>query len=203
MSTYSLITKGERWQRPKSEDKRNAILSAPSQAFAERGLGAATSAISSVAGVAEGTLFAYFNTKDELVNALYREIKVGTGGCHDVWFSPKEEYPLQTTTHLGWLCELGPCESRPAHGISATAGIERLTKESRAAGSAPFVEIETMGRDAIEQRVVRGDVPLEFIGKMLGALAETTMEFMAAHPKVAGKYRSSGFEMFWAGIARR
>jgi AcrR family transcriptional regulator len=76
MSTYSLITKGERWQRPKSEDKRNAILSAPSQAFAERGLGAATSAISSVAGVAEGTLFAYFNTKDELVNALYREIKL-------------------------------------------------------------------------------------------------------------------------------
>jgi hypothetical protein len=60
-----------------------------------------------------------------------------------------------------------------------------------------------MGRDAIEQRVVRGDVPLEFIGKMLGALAETTMEFMAAHPKVAGKYRSSGFEMFWAGIARK
>jgi AcrR family transcriptional regulator len=39
-------------------------------------LGAATSAISSAAGVAEGTLFTYFPTKDELVNALYREIKL-------------------------------------------------------------------------------------------------------------------------------
>src|SRR5271170_5727299 len=62
--------------RPKSEDKRNAILSAATEVFAERGLSAATSAISSAAEVAEGTLFTYFKTKDELVNALYREIKL-------------------------------------------------------------------------------------------------------------------------------
>lgn len=34
-----------------------------------------TSAISKAAGVAEGTLFTYFKTKDDLVNALYRAIK--------------------------------------------------------------------------------------------------------------------------------
>src|ERR1700734_3972537 len=62
--------------RAKSEDKRNAILSAAATVFAERGLGAATSAISYEAGVAEGTLFTYFKTKDEMVNALYREIKL-------------------------------------------------------------------------------------------------------------------------------
>ena len=39
-------------------------------------MSAATSAISSAAGVAEGTLFTYFKTKDELINALYREIKL-------------------------------------------------------------------------------------------------------------------------------
>ena len=62
--------------RSKSEDKRNAILSAATQVFAERGLGAPTSAISQASGVAEGTLFTYFPTKDELINALYREIKL-------------------------------------------------------------------------------------------------------------------------------
>src|SRR5271156_6161536 len=62
--------------RPKSEDKRNAILSAATEVFAERGLSAATSAISAAAGIAEGTLFTYFKTKDELVNALYRELKL-------------------------------------------------------------------------------------------------------------------------------
>ena len=62
--------------KPKSEDKRNAILSAATQVFAERGLSAPTAAITSAAGVAEGSLFTYFKTKDELINALYREIKL-------------------------------------------------------------------------------------------------------------------------------
>jgi AcrR family transcriptional regulator len=63
--------------RPKSEDKRNAILDAATRVFAERGLTAApTSEISKQAGVAEGTLFTYFKTKDDLINALYREIKL-------------------------------------------------------------------------------------------------------------------------------
>ena len=44
--------------------------------FAERGIGhTPTSAISAAAGVAEGTLFTYFKTKDELLNELYRELR--------------------------------------------------------------------------------------------------------------------------------
>jgi uncharacterized alpha-E superfamily protein len=40
--------------------------------FAERGIGhTPTSAISAAAGIAEGTLFTYFKTKDELINELY------------------------------------------------------------------------------------------------------------------------------------
>jgi len=63
--------------RPKSEGKRNAILDAATRVFAERGLTAApTSEISKRAGVAEGTLFTYFKTKDDLINSLYREIKL-------------------------------------------------------------------------------------------------------------------------------
>ena len=63
--------------RPKSEDKRSAILDAATRLFAERGLAAApTSEISKRAGVAEGTLFTYFETKDDLINSLYREIKL-------------------------------------------------------------------------------------------------------------------------------
>jgi AcrR family transcriptional regulator len=62
--------------RPKSEDKRNAILDAATRLFAERGLAAApTSEISNWAGVAEGTLFTYFRPKDDLINSLYRKIQ--------------------------------------------------------------------------------------------------------------------------------
>jgi AcrR family transcriptional regulator len=58
--------------RPRSDDKRKAILSPVTQIFAERGLSAPTSAISNLAGVAEGTLFTYFENKDALLNALYQ-----------------------------------------------------------------------------------------------------------------------------------
>jgi AcrR family transcriptional regulator len=68
---------GVQWLVPRSEDKRNAILDAATRVFAERGLTAApTSEISKEAGVAEGTLFTYFKTKDDLMNALYQEIKL-------------------------------------------------------------------------------------------------------------------------------
>ncbi len=63
--------------RPKSEEKRNAILAAATEVFAERGLGAPTAAISAAARVGEGTLFTYFETKEDLLNALYGDIKIG------------------------------------------------------------------------------------------------------------------------------
>jgi AcrR family transcriptional regulator len=63
--------------RPQREDKRNANRGAATRVFAERGLTAApTSEISKEAGVAEGTLFTYFKTKDDLINALDWEIKL-------------------------------------------------------------------------------------------------------------------------------
>src|SRR6202030_4085012 len=62
--------------RPKSDNKRKAILEASMDLFAERGIGhAPTCAISAAARVAEGTLFTYFKTKDDLINELYRELR--------------------------------------------------------------------------------------------------------------------------------
>jgi AcrR family transcriptional regulator len=60
--------------RPRSKDRRNAILEAATRLFAERGLVASpTSEISKRAGVAEGTLFTYFQSKDNLISPLNRE----------------------------------------------------------------------------------------------------------------------------------
>ena len=75
--------------KPRSEDKRNAILVAATKVFAERGLSAPTAAISRAAGVAEGTLFTYFETKDELLNALYCEIKQNLADAMMSHFPPR------------------------------------------------------------------------------------------------------------------
>src|SRR5271156_427894 len=188
--------------RPKSEDKRNAILSAATQVFAERGLSAATSAISSAAGVAEGTLFTYFKTKDELVNALYRAIKLELADAMMSDF-PRRASIRNRLLHvwnryLTWGVR-NPKQQRALQQMTVWGG---LTEESRRAGVAPFLEIETMARDAVEQHVFL-DRPLDFIAATVSALADTTMEFMRRDPRQAEMHRSNGFETLWAGITRK
>jgi len=190
--------------RPRSEDKRNAILDAATRLFAERGLAAApTSEISKLAGVAEGTLFTYFGTKDELINSLYREIKLELADAMMSDFPRKKN--VRTRMRHVWdrYVRWGIANPRQRKVLGQLLVSEVLTKESREAGSAPFVEFQTMIRDGIEGRVFRNDLPVELISKSLGALVEATIDLTVSNPSKADGYRESGFQMLWAGITRR
>src|SRR5580700_1233818 len=61
--------------RPRSDEKRGAIIAAATRVIAAQGLGAATAAIAQEAGVSNGSLFTYFETKADLLNHLYLELK--------------------------------------------------------------------------------------------------------------------------------
>ena len=161
--------------RPKSEDKRNAILDAATRLFAERGLTAApTAEMSKQAGVAEGTLFTYFKTKDDLINALYREIKLELADAMMSDFPRKKN--VRTRLRHVWdrYVKWGIAHPKQRKVLAQLQVSEVLTKESRDAGSAPFVEFQIMIRDAMEQRVFRNDVPVELISKSLAALVVTS-----------------------------
>jgi AcrR family transcriptional regulator len=189
--------------RPRSEDKRNAILDAATRLFAERGLTAApTSEISKLAGVAEGTLFTYFKTKDDLINALYREVKLDLADAMMSDFPRKKN--IRTKLRHVWdrYVNWGIANPRQRKVLAQLTVSEALTKESRDAGSAPFVEFQAMIRDAIEQRVFRNDVPVELISKSLAALVEATIDLTESNRARAKQYRDSGFQMFWAGITK-
>ncbi len=152
--------------RPKSEDKRNAILDAATRLFAERGLTAApTSEISKQAGVAEGTLFTYFETKDDLINALYREIKLELADAMMSDFPRKKN--VRTKLQHVWdrYVNWGIAHPRQRKALAQLQVSEALTKESRKVGGAPFAEFQTMIRDAIDGRVFRDDLPAELISK--------------------------------------
>ncbi len=187
--------------RPKSETKRNAILAAATTVFAERGLGAPTASISAVAGVAEGTLFTYFETKEVLLNALYCDIKVGLADAMMAGF-PRKKSVRDRLAHV-WrqYVDWGVTHPNEHAVLKLIEGWGALTGASKAAGSAPFIEVQNMADDAVRQRVIR-DLPTAFIGAALSALAETTMHAMREDPKRAQLYRGAGFEMLWAGIVR-
>ena len=58
------------------QEKRQAILDTALKLFVEQGFHATpTARIAKEAGVATGTLFHYFSTKEELINTLYLETK--------------------------------------------------------------------------------------------------------------------------------
>jgi AcrR family transcriptional regulator len=189
--------------RPRSEGKRNAILEAATRLFAERGLtDAPTSEISKQAGVAEGTLFTYFKTKDDLINALYREHKLELADAMMSDFPRKKNVRTRLRhvwdRYLNW----GIANPKQRKVLAQLTVSEVLTKESKDAGGAPFVEFQTMIRDAIEQRVFRNDLPAELISRSLATLAEATIDLTVSKPSKADKYRYSGFQMFWAGITK-
>jgi AcrR family transcriptional regulator len=189
--------------RPKSEDKRNAILDAATRLFADRGLTAApTSEISKEAGVAEGTLFTYFQTKDDLINALYREIKLELADAMMSDFPRKKNVGTKLRhvwdRHVNW----GIANPKQRKVLAQLTVSEVLSKESRDAGSAPFVEFQAMIRDAIAQRIFRNDVPVELIVKSLAALVEATIDLTVSKRSKAKQYRDSGFQMFWSSVTK-
>jgi AcrR family transcriptional regulator len=188
--------------RTKSEDKRNAILSAATLVFAERGLGAPTSAISQAAGVAEGTLFTYFPTKDELINALYREIKLELADAMMSNFPRRagirNRFQHVWDRYVIWGIN-NPEQQKVLQQMMVWGG---LSQESRLAGITPFLEIEKTAEAAVAQRLFL-DRPLDFIRATMSALADTTMEFMRHNPNQAEQYRKDGFEMLWSAATRK
>ncbi|MGJ5819040.1 TetR/AcrR family transcriptional regulator [Paludibaculum fermentans] len=188
--------------KPKSEDKRNAILAAATQVFAQRGLSAPTAAITTQAGIAEGSLFTYFKTKDELINALYRELKLELADAMLAGFPRKQSVRHRLQHVWNGYVDWGmhhPEGQMVLRQIQVWGG---LTEESKAAAGAAFGEFERISEDAVAQRLYR-DMPLPFLLGALASLADMTMEFMRRNPEQAAEYRSHGFELFWAGVTRK
>src|ERR1700730_16368481 len=189
--------------RPKSEDKRNAILDAATSLFAERGLTAApTSEISQQAGVAEGTLFTYFKTKDDLINVLYQEIKLELADAMMSDFPRKKNVRIRLRHIWDRYVNWGIANPKQRRVLAQLTVSEVLTKESKDAAGAPFGEFQNMIREAIDQHVFRNDLPVELISKSLVALVEASIDLTSSKPSKAKQYRDSGFQMFWAGITK-
>lgn len=118
--------------RPKSEDKKQALLEAATVAFAQSGIAASTSAIARSAGVAEGTLFRYFATKDELLNELYLAIKLRLVRTMIAGLDPDEKRPKENARNI-WnsYIDWGVRNPMEHKAIRRMALSERITDETR------------------------------------------------------------------------
>jgi len=198
MSEYALILREGTLARPRSENKRKAILDAAMELFADRGIGhAPTSAISSAAGVAEGTLFTYFRTKDELLNELFHELRKEMD-------RELVDYPFtadpRTRLRFIWdrflsLALKFPKRLQVLRQLRASG---RLLKDAEAPNMT-IMELLHTTREAAELGGIR-DASAEFLVLMFRAQAEATVEFIGAHKDLEAESRELGFGVVWRGL---
>jgi len=187
--------------RPRSEDKQDAILAAAIALIAERGLNATpTSAISKAANVAEGSLFTYFKTKEQLVNRLYLELKRELAGVLLEDFPERGDARSQFRHVWDRYADWGVANPDKKKVMDQLNVSGQISAESRAIGAAPFAALETIVKTNIAARVLR-DLPVALVVGAMGSLVEMTIGFMVQYPEQAQEYRTQGFELLWNGIA--
>lgn len=163
--------------RPKSEDKKQALLDAATAAFAQSGIAASTALIARKAGVAEGTLFRYFATKDDLLNALYLHLKQDL--CQTMLANldrtitlPKEHTRNIWNSYVDW-----GIRNPVAHAAIRQIGVsEKLSAETEMAVKEMFPELHELCRRSVRP-VFMSDEFKTFGDALFLSLAESTMEF--------------------------
>ncbi|EPS7022432.1 TetR/AcrR family transcriptional regulator [Klebsiella pneumoniae] len=201
--------------RPKSEDKKQALLEAATVAFAQSGIAASTSAIARSAGVAEGTLFRYFATKDELLNELYLAIKLRLVRTMIAGLDPDEKRPKENARNI-WnsYIDWGVRNPMEHKAIRRMALSERITDETRRQVKESFPELNEMCQLSVKEsfpelnemcqlsvkEIFLSEAYRAFGDALFLSLAETTIEFASHDPQRAREIIALGFEAMWHAL---
>jgi len=186
--------------RPKSDDNRSAITSAAVRVIASQGLGAPTALIAKEAGVSNGSLFTYFETKSDLLNQLYIELKreMAAAALAEL---PAESGPRDQMSHLWsrWLHWATSCPEK-RRTLAHLDVSDEITPTSRRAASQAMAAIARLLERSHETGLMRS-APLALVVALISALADATIDFMIRDPANADEHGRSGFEALWRIIA--
>ncbi len=175
-------------------------MAAATRVIATHGLGAPTAMIAQEAGVANGSLFTYFETKADLLNQLYLDLKAGQTSAVLEGLPAGAELRAQVfhlwSQWMGWAAS-GPEMRRALAQLDVS---DEITPASRAAAHQTMAGIA----DLLERSRANGplrDAPLGFVVALMNALAEATMDAIIRDPANAEQRCTVGFEALWRVIA--
>jgi len=186
--------------RPRSENRRSAILSAATRVIASQGLAAPTAAIAKEAGVSNGSLFVYFDTKAALLNELYVVLKTEMGTAATAGLpagrEPREQVGHMWTHWLHWATTT-PEKRRALAHLEVS---DEITAEShRTVGSALGGIAELLERSRANGPMQ--NVPLGFVLTLTTAIADATIDAMLREPAEAEARSSVAFDAIWRVLA--
>jgi AcrR family transcriptional regulator len=186
--------------RPRSEERRNTILAAATHVIAADGLGAPTAAIAKEAGVSNGSLFTYFDTKSALLNDLYVNLKTEMGAAA-ISGLPIAGEAREQVSHLWneWL-DWATTFPQKRRALALLDVSDDITAESHQIVGAGFRAIAELLDRSRAHGPLR-DAPLDFVLELMTAVAETTIDSIIHDPEHANRKREYGFDAMWQMLA--
>src|SRR3984957_4791274 len=181
--------------RPKSDEKRAAILEAATRVIVMQGLSAPTMVIAKEAGVANGSLFTYFATKTVLFNQLYLELKMelATGAMNlSADAEVREQFFHLWKKWMNWAIS----NSEKRRALAQLSVSAEITPETRAAGHKMMAPVA----DLLERARAHGPMrkaSMGFLVALMNSVADATMDFMTQDPPNAKKHSKEGFDALW------
>ncbi len=186
-----------------AHEKREAILATALVLFCERGFhGTPTSLISREAGVATGTLFFYFPTKEVLIDTLYRQIKseagaaLKTGVAHEPAIQQKLCRVWENA--ITWATE-NPDKFRFMEQFAHSPFISPPAHED---GMSHFLFLQELIRDGIQEGVIHDYDPGLLCSILASSLSVLAPRIMATpDPEQRALLTRQGLAFLWNGLA--
>lgn len=180
-------------------DKQKEILAAALKLFTEYGFhGTPTSKIAQEAGVANGTLFHYYKTKDELIVALYADIKTRLSFCIDIKpngrESIKEIARRNFISAINWSLE-NPAEFRFTQQFMTSPYMALVPAEIQEQSSA-LLDLIKQGIKAKQIKVT----PPEYVGELLNSHLSAVNQYLTRAKLSQTKQNqviTESFELLW------
>ncbi|WAI01547.1 TetR/AcrR family transcriptional regulator [Methanogenium organophilum] len=189
--------------KEKVEDKKAALLQSALKLFTERGFhGTSTAQISKEAGVATGTLFNYFPTKEDLINALYFDVKGKLSR------SMGKDLQTQITFHDKlkkiWynMTEWGLNNPDDFLFVGQFCSSPYITSYTREEVSKEYVFLNELVKEGITNEDLR-DYPIILVTSMLYQSNRTVVNLiLESKPQNTDEIIEDGFQIIWDGLAK-
>lgn len=190
--------------KEKIEDKKSALLQAALKLFTERGFhGTSTAQISKEAGVATGTLFNYFPTKEDLINALYFDVKGKLSR------SMGKDLETQSTFHDKlkkiWynMTEWGINNPEDFLFVGQFCSSPYITSYTREIVSKEYVFLFDLVKEGISDGDIR-DYSVELVASMFYQSSRTVVNLiLESKPPNKDEVIEDGFQVIWEGLAKK
>ncbi|MBP1909486.1 TetR/AcrR family transcriptional regulator [Methanolobus bombayensis] len=186
------------------EDKKAALLEAALKLFTERGFhGTSTAQISKEAGVATGTLFNYFPTKEDLINALYFDVKEKLSRSMGKDVQAQKTYKEKLRKMWYNLVEWGIENQDQFLFVGQFCSSPYITSHTREVVMEEYVFFHDLAMEGLANGEL-GDYPPEMITSMFYQSSRTIVDYILySEPQDKNKAIEDGFQVVWQGVSKK